>query len=194
MRHRLVAGIDWGGSSLSRTVLVIGYMRDDDHFVVVFWERYSAREDPDEILKAVTHRCRAFETRVIAADGASSGNVYNNLLLNSLPELLGLYAMYYSQSDQEPRQYKGRLWNWTIGRTPSIGMVFTRIKKQRILFPRLEDSSSFLDEIWCEIAEYDDHQRSIKYTHSETQPDDTLHALNYAQTLARRALDSVYTW
>ena len=68
-------------------------------------------------------------------------------------------------------------------------MVFTRIKKQRIHFPRLEDVRPFLDEIWCEIAEYDEQQRSIKYTHPETQPDDTLHAVNYAAALARLELD-----
>ncbi len=173
-------------------MLVIGYLRDDDHFVVIFWEKYPAREEPDEIVKAIVRRCERFRVPIVAADGSGNGSVYNNLLLHALPQLQALYAIYYSQSDQAPHQYKGHLWNWTIGRTPSIGMVFTRIKKQRIHFPRLEDSRAFLDEIWCEIAAYDDQQRSIKYTHAETQPDDTLHALNYAATTARRGLDSSY--
>ena len=184
-----MAGIDWGGGVVSRTVLTVGYMRDDDHFVVVFLERYRAREDPDEILKAVSRRCQQFRIPVVAADGAGNGNVYNNLLLHGLPQLAALYAMFYSVADQRPRQYKGRLWNWTIGRTPSIGMVFSRVKKKRLILPRLQDSSSFVDEIWCEVAQYDDHQRTIKYTHPETKPDDTLHSINYAATLARRGLD-----
>ena len=166
------------------------YLREDDHFVVVFWERYPAREDPDVIVRALVRRLETFRVPVVAADGGGNGSVYNNLLLHALPQLLGLYAIYYSQSDQAPRQYKGRLGNWTIGRTASIGMVFTRIKKQRIRLPRLEDSRAFVDEIWCEVAEYDDQQRSIKYTHPETQPDDTLHALNYAAIAARRGLES----
>ena len=189
-RHQLVAGIDWGGGVVSRTVLVIGYMRDNDHFHVVFMERYHAQEDPNEILKGIVRCCTEFRTSLIAADGAGNGSVYNNLLLNMMPQVRGLYAMIYSVSDQQPRQYKGRLWNWTIGRTPSIGMVFTRIKKQRIHFPRLADCSSFLSEMWCETARYDDHNRSITYTHPETQPDDTLHAVNYAATLARQALNA----
>ena len=45
----LIAGIDWGGGVVSRTVLVIGYMEDNDHFHVLFMERYHAQEDPDEI-------------------------------------------------------------------------------------------------------------------------------------------------
>ena len=186
----LVAGVDWGGGAASRTVLVIGYMTDTDHFNVVFMERYQAQEEPDEILKAIVQRCEQFHVRLIAADGAGNGSVYNNLLLNMLPNLVGLYAMIYSAADHEPRQFKGRLWNWTIGRTPSLGMVFTRVKKQRICFPRLEDCGSFLDEIWCEVTAYDNHKRTVKYTHPETQPDDTLHAINYAAVLARAVLDN----
>ena len=193
-RNFLIGGIDWGGGAVSRTVLVIGYMSDDDHFHVVFMERYHAQEEPDEILKVIVRRIYQFRVRLVAADGAGIGSVYNALLLNMVPQMEGLFAMMYSVADQEARQYKGRLWNWTVGRTPSIGMVFTRIKKQRIRFPRVEDCSSFLDEIWCETAEYDDHNRTIKYTHAETQQDDTLHALNYAVTLARLSLDAKYAW
>jgi hypothetical protein len=188
-REQLVAGIDWGGGTVSRTVLVIGYLLDDDHFRVVFLERYQAQEEPNTILEAIARRVNQFRVYLAAADGAGNGSVYNGLLLNKAPRLNRLYAMLYSTADQEPQRYRGRLWNWTIGRTPSIGMVFTRIKKQRIRFPRLEDCSSFLDEIWCETAEYDDHKRTIKYTHPETQQDDTLHAINYAATLARFVLD-----
>ena len=188
-RNALVAGIDWGGGSVSRTVLTIGYMTEDDHFNIVFLERYPAQAEPNDILKSIVRRFLQFGVRVAAADGAGVGSVYNGLLLDQVPNLLGLYAMFYSAADQKPRQYKGRLWNWTIGRTPSLGMIFTRIKKLRIRFPRVEDSGSFLDEIWCETAEYDDHNRTIKYTHAETQPDDTLHSINYAATLGRLVLN-----
>ncbi len=191
-RSCLMAGIDWGGGTVSRTVLVVGYMREDDHFGVVFMERYHAQEEPNEILKAIARRVSQFRIRLAAADGAGIGSVYNGLLLDAAPQLAGLYAMFYSAADQKPRQCKGRLWKWTIGRTPSIGMVFTRIKKQRIWFPRVEDCSSFLDEIWCETAEHDDHNRTVKYSHPATQQDDTLHAVNYAATLARRVLDESF--
>lgn len=187
--ERLVAGIDWGGGGVSHTVLVIGYMDEADCFHVVFMEQYRAQEEPDSIVNAIVGRCQQFNVRLIAADGLGVGSVYNNLLLDMLPHLVGLYAMMYSVADQEPRQYKGRLWHWTIGRTPSLGMVFTRIKKQRITFPRLADCSAFLDQIWCEVATYDEHQRTIRYTHPESTQDDSLHALNYGVILARALSD-----
>ena len=36
------------------------------------------------------------------------------------------------------------------------------------------------------MAEYDDQNRCVKYTHPETLPDDTLHAANYALVIGRR--------
>jgi hypothetical protein len=42
------------------------------------------------------------------------------------------------------------------------------------------DGGSYLDEFACEIAEYDELNRTVKYTHPETMQDDALHATNYA--------------
>lgn len=188
-RNRVVAGVDWGGGTVSRSVLAIGYMTDNNQFVAVFLERYPAQEEPNIILDAIARRCQQFGVRLIAADGRGNGSVYNSLLLERLPQLARLFAMIYAVSDQQPCQYKGRLWHWSIGRTPSLGMIFSRIKKKLIAFPRVADCSSYLDEICCEFAEYENHNRTIKYTHAETQQDDTLHAINYVVTLARRWLD-----
>jgi len=64
--------------------------------------------------------------------------------------------------------------------------VFSRIKAKLIRFPRLQESGSFLDEFVCELAEYDEEMRTIKYTKPETQRDDALHATVYAETLSLR--------
>jgi len=52
------------------------------------------------------------------------------------------------------------------------------------------ESGSFLDEVACEFAEYDAENRTIKYRHTETKPDDTLHALNCVCVLGRHWLDA----
>jgi len=187
--RRLVAGIDWGGGGVSRTVVAVGYMEDNNRFMVVFLERFPPHEQPEEILKTLAIRLEQLQVIGIAADGGGNGSVYNPLLLNRLPALDAYYSMLYSAADQEPRQHRGRLWHWTVGRTPSIGLLFARIKKKLIDFPQLGDCGSFLDEICCEVAQYDEHFRTIKYTHPETLPDDTLHALNYAVILGQRWFD-----
>jgi len=184
--RRLVAGIDWGGGGTSRTMLTIGYMDDKYRFIVVRVERFRAEEEPDRILQQVADRCTAFGVCLIGADGGGNGHVYNRLLTDRLGQRCRLFAIMYSTSEQEPRQ-EGLLWRWTVNRSASIGTVFGRVKKKMLLFPRVQDCGSFLDEFACEVAEYDDFHRSIRYTHPETQPDDCLHATNYAVLVAIRA-------
>lgn len=184
VRERLVAGIDWGGGT-SHTVLVLGYMDDHDRFVVLRLERFRASEEPAHLLQEVARQCARYEVRKIAADGGGNGHVLNPLLIDRLARPCAFYAIFYSTSEHQPVQ-DGRLWRWTINRSASIGVAFGRIKKKALSFPRVEDCGSFLDEFACEVAEYDDFHRSIKYTHPESQADDALHATNYALVLGTR--------
>jgi hypothetical protein len=187
-RNLLIAGIDWGGGGISRTVLVIGFMRSDYDFQVCRFERFAATEDPDVVLKAVAQGCAQFRVRLIAADGGGNGHVYNRLLLTELGRSCGLFAILYSSADHAPQQ-DGMLTKWTVHRSATIGGLFSRVKK-KIIFPRVADCGSFLDEFACEVAEYDNLARTVKYSHPETQQDDALHATNYAVLLGVHTFSS----
>jgi len=184
-RGVLLAGIDWGGGATSRTVLVIGSMGNDFRFHIFCLQRFAGSEEPEHVLASVAERCRRFGVRFIAADGGGTGTVYNRLLLGKLQGRVHLYAVLYAAGGQEPRQ-DGSLWRWTVGRSSSIGALFSRVKRQMLLFPRVQDCGSFLEEFSCEIAEYDDLARTVRYTHPEAQQDDALHAANYALLLGIR--------
>ncbi len=184
-RSCLIAGIDWGGGGVSATVLVIGYIDEMKNFTVVRFDRIAAQEDPDHVLNEVANRCKLFNVQLIAADGGGNGSVYNRLLLHRVGPSTPLFAILYAASDQEPRQ-DGLLWKWVVNRSATIGALFSRIKKKMLLFPRTEDCGTFLDEFTCELAEYDDYSRTIRYIHPETQMDDALHATNYAQLVGLR--------
>lgn len=184
-RRCLIAGVDWGGGQSSATVVTIGYIRDDKKFVVVRIEQLRAQEDPDCVLAAVAKLCGGFKVGLIAADANGNGSVYNRLLLDRLGWRIPLYAIFYSSTNHEPVQ-EGSLHKWTVDRTGSIGGLFSRIKKKMTCFPRVEDCGNFLDQFTCEIAEYDEHNRTIRYACPENQNDDALHSLNYAQLLALR--------
>jgi hypothetical protein len=184
-RDQLIAGIDWGGGASSATVLVIGYMRPDLHSVIVRMERFRPQEEPDRVLSQVVERCGKFGVKVIAADGGGNGYVYNRLLQNTLGYRAPLHAIIYSTSDQEPFQ-EGTLVKWTVNRSASIGNTFSRIKKLMLHFPRVQECGTFLDEFVCELADYDDHSRTIRYTHPDGVPDDALHATNYLQQVGLR--------
>jgi len=185
-RPGLVAGIDWGGGGTSRTVLVIGYMDPSFRFRVCRFERFAASEEPDKILREVANRCRQFRVTWIGADGGGNGLMLNRLLLDRLNRFHDLFGIHYSVADHEPRR-DGVLVKWTVNRSATLGVVFSRIKKQQMEFPRVEDCGSFLDEFACEISEFDDITRSVRYSHPESQQDDALHATNYALLVAIRA-------
>lgn len=184
-RARLVAGVDWGGGGTSRTVVVIGQMRSDFVFQVWCFERIAATEEADCVLDAVADLCTRFRVQYIAADGGGNGHVYNRMLADRLRKTENFYALLYAATDHDPHR-EGVLWKWSINRSASIGNLFNRVKRQKILFPRQQECGSFLDDFAAEIAEYNSDMRSIRYTHPETQPDDALHATNYALQVAGR--------
>jgi hypothetical protein len=76
----------------------------------------------------------------------------NRLLVDRTRLPNGLYAIIYAPSRHEPRQ-DGVLWKWMIDRTASIGVLFSRVKVRSILFPKVSESGSYLDEFACEVAE-----------------------------------------
>jgi hypothetical protein len=165
-------------------------MRGDYVFEVCHIEAFHAREDPKRIVAEVTQRCNTFGVAGIAADGAGNGLVYNRLLSEHVQPRFGFYAICYSAIDQAPYA-DGVLMKWTVGRSSSIGVLFTRVKRRQITFPRKQDLGNFLEEFACETAVYDNEQRAIKYTHPESQQDDALHATNYALLLATRNFNAV---
>lgn len=192
-RNAMLAGIDWGGGGRSRTVLAIGFMQADFSLEICRMERFAASEEPDRLISEVARWCQHFRVQFIAADGAGNGHVLNRLLLDKLQLKTPLYAICYSQVGQEPIQ-DGMLWKWTLGRSQSIGSVFGRIKKQMIGFPNVQESGSFLDEFACEMAEYDDEQRSIRFIHPENAQDDALHATNYLLAIGVRCHHAKNQW
>lgn len=185
-RQRLVAGIDWGGGVSSRTVVVIGAMNDKFEFEIYFMDAIPAREDPQRVIAEVARHCQRFGVMCLASDGGGNGHVYNRLLAAEVQPRYGNYALLYSATDHDPIR-DGVLTKWTVGRSPSIGVLFGRVKQHKLKFPHLPDVQRFLPEFACETAVYDDQTRTIKYTHPETQPDDALHATNYALLVATRA-------
>ncbi len=184
-QQQLVAGIDWGGGGTSRTVVVIGFMRSDYTFQICRFDRFSPEEDPQRIVRETARCCQHFQVRHIAADGGGNGHVYNRLLLEQLEHLNHLYAIFYSGAGQQPHQ-DGSLWKWTVDRSATIGALFSRVKNRQVLFPVRDQIRGYLDEFACEVAEYNDETRSVRYTHPETQQDDALHATNYALLIALR--------
>ena len=184
--NRIFAGVDWGGGGPARTVVVVGFTRPEGVFEICHFARLRSDEDPERVRKLVAEVCAKFRVRAVGADGGGFGTVYNRLLLGEVQYQCPLYAILYSASDTRPFQ-EGVLWKWSVNRSATIGYLFSCISKKKIQFPRIQDCGGFLDEFACEMVEYDDIRRCVKYTHPTTKPDDALHAANYALQIASRA-------
>ena len=143
-----------------------------------------------DVVEDFARCCNYYRVSAIAADGNGNGHVYNRLLFAKVKPRSGIFAIYYSAGENEPTA-DGVLWRWTVNRSASIGVLFGRIKRKQLLFPCRQDTDSYLNEFACVTAEYDDQQRAIKYVHPQTQPDDALHATNYALLIATRFLHAV---
>ena len=188
-RRNLLAGIDWGAGGRSNTVVVIGHTEDSRGLKVISLKRFPGTEESSVLLHQVGEHLKQFQVTHVAADGGGSGFHLNRLLSANLQERnpVPIYGILYGVSEQQPCP-DGKLWRWHVNRSGSLGDVFSRIKKKLTRFPRLEDFRPFLPEFTCETTEYDEHMRTIKYTHPESQPDDALHATNYLQLIALRAM------
>jgi hypothetical protein len=184
-RPYLLAGIDWGGGGVSGTVLVIGHPTTDRKFKILRFDRWLPHEDPDVVLTQLTARLKQFGIRCIAADGAGNGLVYNRMLYKNLQATLGpptIFSIDYLGHAEKPVG-QGVLLRWSINRSETIGGLMTRLKLKMIQFPSVAESSSFLEEFTCELVEFDPAMRIVKYTKSDTDRDDALHATNYAETV-----------
>ncbi len=179
---QLVAGIDWGGGANSATVLVIGYMREDREFQVCRFDRFPPNEDSQHVVTEVAKKCRAFRVIAIAADGGGNGHVSNRWLYDKLQTSSPIYSIFYGASDSRPFR-DGVLTKWTVDRSASLGLLFTRIKIKSISFPASSDCGSFLDEFLNEYQEFDRYKRTMQFRNPEHLMDDVVHATNYAQTI-----------
>jgi hypothetical protein len=178
----LFAGVDWGGGSNSRTVVVIGELTSDFVFRVRHVSAFRPTEDPLYSVEQVAKICRQLGVVAIAAD-SGMGLTNNRLLFEKYTPSGSLYAITYAPGEKPPVR-DGLLMKWTVDRTVTLSHVFTRVRKQSIRFPQLSEMREFLAEFACVVASYDGAMRSIKFTHAESQRDDTLHATNYALLLA----------
>ena len=112
----MLAGVDWGGGAVSRTVLVIGYIQNDGQLDVRTMIAVPVQEDPNRVVQVVADLCERFQVRGVATDGAGNGTVYNSLLLDRLPRLPKLFGMQYAATDHATKPYRGRSLSWTIAR------------------------------------------------------------------------------
>ena len=74
---------------------------------------------------------------------------------------------------------------YTLNRNQAMNDIFSLIKQQKIVFPRWEESQTFLEDILNIQTEYNEELGKSKYIN--VGPDDFLHATLFAILSAQMA-------
>jgi hypothetical protein len=187
-RPRLVAGVDWGHTASSGTVLVIGALLPDYIFRVFHWSRWKPGQDPQQLAREVADRCRLLGATVIGADGVGHGHVMNALLLGRFQGPVSLTAVCYTDgSGSSFTSETSARFQLTIGKSRAIGGLLSRTNARQIFFPRREDAEAYLLEMSTERCRVNEKTGRLIYEKAAGNPDDALHALVYAVTTAQQA-------
>ena len=184
LRSRMLAGVDWGGGAVSRTVLVIGYIQNDGQLDVRTMIAIPVQEDPNRVVQVVADLCERFQVRGVAADGAGNGTVYNSLLLDRLPRLPKLFGMQYAATDHVAKAVPRSIAE--LDHRP-ITLDRRGLPPDQAAAHRISPADTVCISAARDLLR-DGGIRSPEplraYLHPETQMDDTLHALNYLNVLA----------
>lgn len=190
--RRVIGTIDWaytiadGGQSYTIFAL---WVIDHGKIRCLYAKRQIGAQyaNPDESIREMVEvftRCNA----TLVGTDYGVGHKENGRLRKRLPRGR-VFEFMYSGSSQTPQRRvdDNRPEGWySIGRTETLDVTFSRIAAQQYLFPPWEKSKTFLRDVLNVYSEYDPNWKRRKYEHAGTGPDDFLHLMNYAQLVFAR--------
>ena len=178
--------IDWAWSNkeggqaftiFSVSILLHGRIK------VLFVKRFHGpkyNNKPDKVNEEIAYIAAKINVKGIATDYGMGHN--ENLRLRdkvSAP----VFEMQYGNVKSD--------WKWDsegtrfiVSRTRTLDLVFNRIKKKLYMFPRHPVIKQYADDILNVYREYDSNNKSSKFIHAGSGPDDFLHLLNYSGIIA----------
>lgn len=185
------AGVDFGvNMTTSRTVLVVGGLREDLIFEVFLVKVFKGL-DYKEHNKEIAHIIDKVNAKFSGDSGPDPARCIDIIeLLGPNGPKRGQLVRYENgkkvQRFDAPRGTDWRAWRWVLHRSDTLTFTLKSIKDGRILFPAWEDCSEGLRDIlnvFIEVKELALRQE-IYYRHKPDEPDDALHAINWALCLA----------
>jgi len=177
------AGIDWSGGGkkgVSRTVLIIVGLVAGPKVKILYYEIFPGTNpliESERIAKVLNQYQLA---KVIACD-AGEGNMQADVLRRTVHQgAEKIVKMRYVTSDFYARWKKDERC-YHINRTRSIDSVMTSLNRGDWIFPADDPNTEIIfKDILSEYEDVTSEGRKI-WDHAPAQPDDCLHAMNYAR-------------
>ena len=185
VRSPVFMGVDWGSGGRSKTVFVIGAFLGGRVFQVLHAHIFKPSEHPDQdaILDEI---CRAALHWNVSAVGVDFGyGVMENLRLR--PRLGDDVVWQFQNVNQQRADI---MWNEKAGRfqhavTQTLSQLFMGVKDGKFIFPYWAKWKPFADHMLAARKEYNWSTGYVSFVKSQENPDDILHALNYAWMAGR---------
>lgn len=184
---RIVAGVDWsgGGSQIkSRTVLwILGKVVGRERYRTLYFEILPG-SSPVQEAKRIAAIIANFPNVAVVACDAGEGNANTDMLRselrgfnpNQVVKIRYGAAKYYARWDKEGNFY-------SINRTNAIDSLMSALNRGEIQFPKDPQKEIMATAFKDIMNEYEEVSESGYRTwkHALTNPDDCLHALNFAR-------------
>ena len=177
--------IDWAWSDVqggqSYTIISVAMM-EFDRIKILYTKRFVGPKyhDPQTVLNEIAQTVGRFSVKAVGTDYGIGHK--ENLRLRPMLAPVPVVEMMYTNQKSDAH-YDGISKTYSMNRTQSLDLVFSRLSKKRYKFPRKEIIRSFAEDILNVYMEYDPNYKRVKYEHAGTGPDDFLHLLNYSAVL-----------
>ncbi len=197
----VVSGFDWGGSDAaadnsvktSYTTHVMIAVDHDGSFHIIHMKRYMGMAY-DQIVKEILHDHFELGGMAIASD-AGGGSVYNQVVRQDPRVAVDRHlVMAYTASNTamfaEAKTPNAVVNQWSLNKTESLTSLFQAIRspEMKVRCYEWEMAKDYLLEFlnsYRVITESSQGRKYFRYLRPPSKADDTLHATNYAFTLAK---------
>ena len=176
--YHSIMGIDYGpvNSSRSNTVIVIVQQRGNTTRVVYMKKFLGKEADFAYIHRVVPELFKKWRCLSIASDYGMGESA--NSEIRSRIGYEKLIAFQHLPNQKETVRWNSKMPAYTLNRSQVLDDLFSKIRKQKIVFPRWEDTKQFAEDFLNMQIEYDEERNTVKYIN--IGPDDAVHATLFA--------------
>jgi len=176
----IFAGIDWGTSENSYTVIALGAYMGTGKFTIFWIHRFvGASADPDVQIVEIKYILNKFKATMAGADYGGGFDRNHALMQVFGPEKYFKYQ--YNPTQKKAKIYfDDGLGRFMVHRTEVMTDIFRAMVQKKIELPCWDD---FIDPYGSDIlnifSEYNERLRQMEYKHAPGTTDDAHHAILY---------------
>lgn len=191
----LFAGIDWGegndgGSTptgkvknASYTILTIGHYISEEKFQIIYIKKFTGNEtDPEFIVNFCLNVFNKLRITIAGVDYGHGWGVNNRLFREYDPKKIIQFQ--YVGTQKEKIVWDDIGFKMQVHRNLIISEEFLRYKKQLNILPCWNDFQIYSRDILAIYVEVNEYQRTLKFDHKPSDPDDFFHSQIYCRLAA----------